>query len=485
MKRCPLVKWTPDLFGLANQGQTDAKNVYGTGSGYAPIKGLSAISTTALSAKAIGAISAQDSTGTTNTFAGDASKLYRLSGATWTDVSKVGGYTVSSTERWKFAQYGQRVIAAQITDPVQKYDLGSSSIFADLSGSPPQSRHIAVVRDFVVLANTSNSPQEVAWSGFNNSEQWTPGTNQSDTQTLQGGGWINGLIGGEVGYIYQERAITRMTYIGAPIIFQFDTLEEGRGLAAPGSLVRLGTMVFYYSQDGFYLKEGDAPSVPIGNQQVDDWFNAHLQPNTFTQITAGIDPVKKLVIWSFPSTDLSDTTYSDTLLIYNWAHKEWSYAKVNHEMLFQALSEGLTLEELSAIYPDLETVPLSFDDRAWTGGALYLGAFDTSHNLAAFTSDNLAATVVTGDIEPIPGKRSVVINTRPHSDTANATVLCESRERFSDSLVDTSSTSMQANGDCPLLSSGRYHRMKVDIPAAESWTFVNGVDVDAVEDGEL
>jgi hypothetical protein len=184
MKRIALAKWQPDMMGLANLGQSDTKNVTATGSGYAPLRGLSALSTSGLSSAAIGAFAAQDSTGTTNSFAGDAGKLYRLSAGAFADVSKSGGYT--ALERWEFAQYGQRVLAVEIGAPVQYYDLGASSLFGDLAGSPPQARHVAVVRDFVVLGNTTNSPNEVAWSGLNDSEGWTAGVNQSDSQILQG-----------------------------------------------------------------------------------------------------------------------------------------------------------------------------------------------------------------------------------------------------------------------------------------------------------
>lgn len=486
VKRIPLAKWTPDLFGLANPGQTDAKNVFGTGSGYAPWKSFSAISTTPLSAQARGAISAQDSTGATVTFAGDASKLYILSGGTFTDVSKGGGYAVAGTDRWEAIQYGQRVIFTQIGNPVQYYDLGSSSAFADLAGSPPQARHIAGVRDFVVLGNTTTSPNQIVWSGFNDSAGWTAGTNQSDSQTLQGGGWINGIIGGEVGYIFQERAITRMTYEGPPLYFRFDLLEDKRGLAAPGSLVRVGSQMFFYAQDGFYMKDGDTPSVSIGNQRVDDWFAAHLQSNTLAQITAALDPANKLVIWSFVSTDATDTGHPDTLLIFNWQNEEWSYAKISHEMVFfPALTVGYTLEQLSAVYSNLDTVPLSLDDRSWAGGSVYLGIFDTAHNLGQFSGSTLAATITTGDFEGVQSRRSMIVNLQPLTDASAMTGICQSRERFPDSLTSTMPVAMQPNGDIPILSSGQYHRLRFDIPAGATWTYANGVDVDAVDDGEM
>jgi len=477
--------WQPDLQGLTNPGMQDAKNVYPIGGGgYGPIKALAEVSTTGLSATCQGAISAIDSTGTTQTFAGDASKLYKLTAGVFSDVSKGGGYSVGTTDRWEFVQYGQRVIATQISNPPQYYDLGSSTLFADLAGSPPQARHAAVVRDFVVLGNTATSPNQLAWSGFNDSAGWTAGSNQSDTQTLQGGGWIQAIVGGEVGYIFQEHAITRMTYVGPPAIFQFDAVETARGLAAPAALIKLGSLVYYWAQDGFYVFDG-AQSVSIGDSKVDNWFSTHLQGNTFAQITCGADPANKLVYWSFVSTDAVSAANPDTVIIYNWLTKEWSYAKFAHEMLFSDLTQGVTLEQLSAQYPIIENVPVSFDSRVWTGGAAYLSAFDTSHQLCNFSGSNLAAILEPSDQEPIPGRRSLVTNIRPFVDTSAVTAIVRSRERFADSTKDTSAASMQASGDIPVTSSGRFHRPQLTIPAASTWTFASGLEMDAEDDGEI
>lgn len=484
--RIRFANWQPDLQGLTNPGQQDIKNVIPTGGGgYAPVKDLAAISTTGLNAQAIGAFAAQDSTGTTNSFAGDASKLYKLSAGVYSDVSKSGGYAVAGTERWEFAQYGTRVIATEISDPVQYYDMASSSLFANLGGSPPQARHVAVVRDFVVLGNTATSPAQIAWSGFNNSAQWTAGTNQSDAQTLQGGGWVHRIVGGEAGYIFQEHAITRMTYVGPPAIFQFDLVEQARGLLTPGALVTVGAVTFYRGQDGFYSFDATNGSQNIGNSKVDNWFASVLQSNTSSLITAAADPANKLAIFSFVSTDATDPSHPDTLLFYNWMTQEWAYAKVAHELIYPAFTEGFTLESLSAVYPNIETVPVSFDSRQWTGGLSYLGAFTTGHQLASFSGSNLAALMETSDQEPVPGQRSLITNARPLCDTSAATVLMRSRERFADSVTDTVAAAMQTNGDCPLLSSGRWHRAQLAIPAGTTWTYATGLDIDAQPDGEM
>ena len=483
--RIPFANWQPDLQGLTNSGQQDTKNVIPNGKGgYAPVKALAQISTTGLTGQCYGAFGALDTTGLTTSFAGDATKLYKATGGVYADVSIAGGYTVASTERWEFAQFGMRVLATQIGAAPQYYDIGSSSLFANLAGSPPQARHIAIVRDFVVFGNTTTSPNQVAWSGFNNSAQWTAGTNQSDTQTLQDGGWIQRIFGDEMGYIFQERAITRMSYVGPPAYFQFDTVERGRGLIAPGAAVQVGGVIYYRGQGGFYAFDGNQ-SVPIGMDKVDNWFTTNIQANTTALISAAYDPVNKLVAFSFVGSDATDPTYPNTILYFHTVSGEWSYAKVNHELIYNALTEGYTLEQLATPYPIIENIPVSLDSRQWTGGVAYLGAFNTSHQLTSFGGANLAALMETADQEPYEGKRSLITNVIPLTDTSSANVVIRSRDRFADTVTDTSSSAMQATGDCPVLSEGGYHRIQVNIDAGATWTFATGVEVDAQEAGEL
>lgn len=483
--RVKFQNWQPDLYGLTNQGQQDIKNVYPTGQGgYAPVQALSALSTTGLTAKCQGAFAAQDTTGTTNSFAGDATKLYRLSAGAYSDVSKVGGYAIPATDLWEFAQFGQNVLATQIGNAPQNYLMGSSVLFADLGGSPPSARHIATVGDFVVLGNTSNSTSELFWSGFNNSAQWTPGTNQCDSQTLPSGGWIQKITGGKSGWIFQEFAVTHMIYRGDDTIFQLDTIDQCPGLVTPGALAKVGDDHYYYSQNGFYHFNNGQFS-PIGDNKVNNWFSSHLQANTSSLITASADPSSKYVFFSFVSTDATDASHPDTVLILNRFAGEFSYVKIDHELIYPAKSEGLTLEQLSAIYPDIETVPVSFDSRQWTGGASYLGAFTTGHQLGSLTGSNLAALLETADFEGAQGRRSIITSVQVACDTSAATVVIRSRERMPDALMDTASSSMETNGEYAVLSEGRLHRVRVTIPEATTWTYATGVDPVAEQAGEV
>lgn len=480
----PLADWLPDQPPTATKGTPYLKNVYPVANGYKPIKDLVAISSNSLDSKALGAFSGQKSDGTVSSFAGDSTKLYQLSGGAYSNVSKAGDYTLNAEDRWAFIQFGDRIIATNISTPAQYFDMASSTLFANLAGSPPQARYGAVVREFVVLANTADGVNNVAWSGFNNSEQWTPGTNQADEQDLPDGGWIHGITGGEVGYIFQEHAITRMTYVGPPAIFQFDTIERNRGLAAPGSLIQVGSMIFFRSHDGFYVLEGSTGvSRPIGTEKIDRWFKDEAGPGVISQMSSAFDADNKLVFWSFVSGGASDPETPDRILVYNWATDKWGNAELEHDMIYSGLTEGLTLEQLDAIYGSLEDIPGSLDSRAWTGGAYQISAFDPDHTLSTFSGDTLEAVVDSTEFEAIPGRRSRLLNIRPLCDTSAATALVRSREKLSADLTDGTSASMVDSGDIPVNQTGRTHRAQVTIPAGSDWNYIHGLEIEAVDEG--
>ena len=415
-------------------------------------------------------------------FAGTEDKLYVLVGSTWNDASGVDApFATPADERWTFMQFGDLVIANNYGDAPQKFNLFTGGDFSPLGGNPPKGRYAAVVRDFVVMGGLSDAPNAIHWSAFNDPEEWTIGLNQSDKQVFPDGGWVRGIIGGEQGYIFLERAIIRMTMTGDDFVFQFDVIERERGVRAPGSLVQVGRIAFYLGQDGFYQFDG-SQSVPIGAHKVDKTFFQDLNEAYLPRLSGVADPLNKVVAWSYPSKQSVDGT-PDKLIMYNWATQQWSQADFATALIFPLLMPGKTLEELDTISADLDALAFSLDSRLWTGGALTLGAFDDQNKLATLTGAPLEATIETKEAEPIDGRRAFVNEVRPAVDTDQAMVSIGRRERVSDALSYATEVGATTSGAHPVRASGRFHRARIRIPANEEWTHAQGVDFMAVEDG--
>lgn len=474
----PFGEWLPDQPALGN-AVTVVKNCIPNETSYRSIGALDGISN-ALDSGCLGAVWAQDSAQTYFNFAGDAGKLYRLSGVTFSDVSKSGGYTAGN---WEFVIWGNRVIAVDINTPTQYYDMGTSTLFANLAGSPPKAKRIAVVGDFIVMGNLDEGgtkyPNRLRWSGFNNSEAWTSSlATQSDYQDLLGrGGAIQRIVPGETGLIFQEHAIRRMIPTEPPLVFKIQVEEQDRGCYAPNSVAWIGDMVFFYSHDGFYVKQGANVSQPIGSEKIDRFIRDDLDTADINKLRGAIDRRNKLVAWCYPSR----STGANRVLFFRWDTGKWTVADQPAELLMEHVSASYLLDDLDAVLPggiDTDSIPV--DSDSFRGGVLSLGAFDSTHILGTFSGSPLKAEIETGEMNTPTGRRQSVKSIRPLSD-GTTTVFVGTRDNQNDNFNYGPGVTVNVKGEIDARSSARYHRFKACIEGG--FNHAQGLEVQFREEG--
>ena len=471
----PFAEYRPDVADIDTGYTRNISNVIPGASSYRPVKSLTAFSN-ALTARCQGAIAVFALSGVPYNFAGDATKLYMLEAAAFSDKSKVGGYATALDGQWRFDVYGARLIAVNGTDAPQKWTLASSTIFANLGGSPPAAKYVAVVREFVFLGNLTGAPNKVRWSGFNDSEGWTTGVNQCNEQEFPVGGGIQGLVGGEVVYVFLKTAIYYGSYVGGDVIFQFNELEAGHGCLAPGGIIKTGNVIYFIDRTGFYSLAGNAFTA-IGEDKVNRTFLADLNQNYLDRIWGVYDWENQLVIWGYPSI-ASTTGAIDKILIYNPAAERWSIASIAAQVAYMSLQTGYTLDGLTSLGFTLDTLPASLDSSVWMGGALKLAAFNADNKLAHFSGAPLAAQISTAEVQPNSGGRVLVTRGVPLVDASAATLSIGRRERYSDAVSYGTETAMSASGACGAHRTGRSVLARVSIPAGEAWTHASGVHLD-------
>jgi len=468
-------EYLPDLPRLGNPGCLQAKNSIPAAIGYKQLDDLSVYSD-AMDARPQGAISCLDKDGNVYNFAGNASKLYEMASAEWSDKSKSGGYTTGTDEVWSFAKEGNVVIATNITDNPQAITLGAAN-FADLAGTPPKARFAAFSNNHLLLANVNDGvdgavPHRVWNSALGDHTGWTQGTNQCEHNTLTGdGGWIYGLVGGEYATIFQEKAIVRASYIGYGSIFQYDEIEGGRGTKASNSIVRVGTNIFYFSDDGFRVFDGQR-SISIGKNKLNETVLADLDQSYLYRISGQVDPTNSLIFWAYPGSGNTNGR-PNKLVIYDYINNKWSHGELEIELLHYALGEGYTLDQLDA-FGTLDSLPASLDSRIWTGGNTLLSAFDSSQKLNFFTGDALTAEFETAELELTPGRRSRIREIRTIIDSGTHTVKVKSRNNQADSVAIGSSIAQAPSGRFATRNNARYQSIVTTV----SGGFSNAVGVD-------
>ena len=437
--------------------------------------------------------------------------------------------------RWQFIQFGNYAIATNGSEKVQYYDVNASSYFGDLATTAPVAKFVTVVRDFVVCANigAGTNPTRVNWSDINDPTDWTAGAaSQSDFQDLPDGGDITQIVGGEFGIVFLEKAIVRMSYIGSPLFFQFDTISRNVGCIEGGSVAQYSGVTYFLADDGFYSCNGQQVT-PIGAEKIDRFFFNNANIGDIDSISSSIDPERNLVIWNY-----TNVSGARELLIYNFQTQKWCSADTDVDYLGTLATTGTSLEGIDTAYnitagsfvatkqytirsvgttdytligavantvgvlftatgvgsgtgvaidmaasaaalKTIDTLVTTMDDRLYKGGKFIFGGVRDA-KIITFTGTNATASITTNDLEY--GYNSVLTLIRPSVDNGSASVSVASRRMLDDTITFGSSVSASEEDRCAVRSAGRYHRVNF-VPTGANWFSAIGMDIDYSEQG--
>lgn len=477
--------YAPDVATVGTPKTSYVKNVLPTINGYGPMRGVNAF-TNAFTGTCLGLLGAVQLDGASVFFAGSATKLYKLNGTTrnFDDVSRTSGgaYAVEAREMWDFCQFGNNLIATTNGNDVQAFTLGSSTNFAALAGSPPQARRCAVVGDFVVLSSLTTNANRIQWSGINDSTFWTVGSNQCDYQEFPDGGFVQGVAGGEVGIVFQDRAIRRMTYVGPPAIFDFQRISDSKGVLMRYSICKSAGITYFLSNDGFYKIDLAGQMTPIGASRVNATVLADLDAQDHRNMLGVADPVSPRIFWFYKSFNRLTGTYFDKVVIYDWNLDRWSYAEMTVAGATPMLQLSATLDGLDTV-ANLDALPFSLDNYTYNY-TQKIGVMGADNKVGFLDGTTLEATLDTPEGAIGDGVRTFIRDVAPIGDASSVRISVRHRDRLIDSLAQTAETTIGVRGYAPQRINSRFNTVRARIPAGSTWTYLRGVDVIARSGGQ-
>lgn len=477
----PISGYAPDIDPATPGVLTDLSDYIPTKKGYQAAPSNVSAGIAALASTCIGGAVCQLLSGGYRAFVGTASALYEAASTTWTDVSKVGGYSGTTDDRWSFAQFGDTTLAALQTDTLQ-YST-SSGAFASVAGAP-KATIVETVPGFVMLAGTNEGTygdQQDRWwcSAFNDFTDWTPAVaTQCATGRLVGApGPLTGAkrFANDI-VLYKERAMFYGRYVGSPAIFEFDLIDSKVGCASNEGIINIGNAHIFVGYEDFYIFEGSRP-VPIPND-VKKTFFAELNKPYRYKITGAYDRQNDLCIWFYPS---GTSTTCDKAIAYNIKTGQWGIIGRGAECAIEYLTGQVTYANISNYFASYSALTLPYDSPFWSQSSPVMAIVDTSHTLQLFAGTPGSCYYKTGDMG-VDGNFSMLSRVRPRFSTApTSATLTNYYKSNSGTTPTTDQTVSLSDGKFDVLRSSRWHSFKVTTVGSCE---VAGHDISAVPEGE-
>lgn len=472
-------EWRPDRAPHMSPDLTEADNVLSVAGAYAPVLSHVQVQGTHLGFRSQGFFSIPSASGDPIVYTATGQRVYRIRNGSF-DTAYFAG-SISDAQWWFAELAGEVVTGNRYVRPVAGKP---GSTFSPVSADAPAAACGAIIeRNFLMLGNLTNDdidgpqPARVRWSGFRNIRAW--GTNigtQADFEDMHDeGGPVIAITGRGTGTVFQRKAITRVTP-NPTTIFEFTTVELGRGPISRGAVCDIGPFAFYRADDGFFAWDG-MQSAPIGTDKVDRWFAENVNPARLDRISSGYDPTTRCVCWAFPEFGQDDNS---AIISYSMADQRWTLIRKPMQYIGTSATFPATLESM----PTPDSSGISWDDPAYAGRKPVLAGMDDSQTYGTFTGEKMAYAIATGDYISSAGQRSFVSGVRPVTDDPNVTIAVGAKnQRDSDAVVWSPPTSPGVDGKCPARVDARMLRYRMAGNAGNSWSRAVGVELDVQATG--
>ena len=167
-------------------------------------------------------------------------------------------------------------------------------------------------------------PMLVAFSDQENELEFEPLiTNTAGSVRLSSGSTIVGAVKSRQEIIiFTDTSVYSMQFVGSPLTFSLNLINERSGLIGPKAAVTAATGVFFMSYGNFYLYNGTVQELPCS---VHNYVFSDLNQNQAYKIQAFTNNEHNEVGWFYPSSTSEEI---DRYVIYNTQQKIWYYGQL-------------------------------------------------------------------------------------------------------------------------------------------------------------
>ena len=244
------------------------------------------------------------------------------------DIKAVNAFTGDESDRWSTTTMNNTYIATNSEDQPQKY-IGTG-VFTDMTttlntGTLTEAKMVFTFKDHLCFANTQENsvdiPNRVTWTNIGTIEDLVGGTagyqdlNDNDSFIMSAKQY-----GDDRFFIYKERSITHMTWVGGATPFRFTPMVDspGAGTYSLDGVINTGGEHVVFGKNYIYAYNGGTTTTMIDDaisRFIYNSLNTEYINRVFTYFNKDYDEMQ---FWIPTSGEHVDTAYCMDVKIKNW-----------------------------------------------------------------------------------------------------------------------------------------------------------------------
>jgi hypothetical protein len=189
-------------------------------------------------------------------------------------------------------------------------------------------RHLIVLGADPIVGSARTGaidPMLIAFSDQENALDFEPQTtNTAGSLRLSSGSSIIGAVKSRQEIlVWTDTALYSMQFVGPPLTFAVNLINEGIGLIGPKAAITAPQGVFWMSYNNFYIYNGSVQTLPC---TVQNYVFSDINLTQSFKINAFTITDKNEVGWFYCSSSSSEI---DKYVIYNYAENVWFYGSLS------------------------------------------------------------------------------------------------------------------------------------------------------------
>lgn len=220
---------------------------------------------------------------------------------------------------WTLDTFGELLLGTA-GDTIYEWDLDVGAPATAVTDAPTAEAVLVTDERIVMALGADGDPRAVAWSDAEDRNEWTPAsTNLAGGKRLQTNGKLRcgrRVRGGLL--IFTDVDVHVASYIGLPLVYGFERLATGCGIAAKGAVAVVDDRAYWMGVNGFWAFNGYVDVLPC---EVADYVFGDINRTQISKVSAWHNSLFGEVWWHYPSAASDE---NDRYVVFNYREGHWS-----------------------------------------------------------------------------------------------------------------------------------------------------------------